>query len=366
MPHKHAALAAHVRRLCSCGADPCIVIPQVVSTLREIVGAEWGMFLFAGKDYQLCDVFSENSKVYQLFPIYFSKFHNNSKQKVLGGIDFVTAMHRGKAFENSAYFDRMLLNSEMYSELWRPLELRHSLEVTASDGIRGWGSVHLQRPPGSRPFSAEHHARIQIFSRHIAHALTVPVSTPEQFTEYGLSGVLVVDEKGVLLFGSADALKIVSLASGGPVEFRSRTQIPDWLVALVANFNRLWYGYAAPPCRLTRSNSAGLFQFRAYRFDVADRKHGRVAICIHAEHLLPLALHVEATGFRLGLSERQRQLCTDLLAGFSYKQVADRMCTKQSTVVDYTREIYRKLAIHNRDELKDRFGPRAIDGRSLY
>jgi hypothetical protein len=69
-----------------------------------------------------------------------AEIHTREKQSV-SGVDFETAMRRGKGCENSIRYDAALLGSTLYGELWHPLRLRHGLEMTASDGRRGWGSL---------------------------------------------------------------------------------------------------------------------------------------------------------------------------------------------------------------------------------
>jgi hypothetical protein len=53
MSDKHVALAGHIRRLCSLGVEPRLVIPHVIEAARHIVGADWGMFFYADEHYAL-------------------------------------------------------------------------------------------------------------------------------------------------------------------------------------------------------------------------------------------------------------------------------------------------------------------------
>jgi DNA-binding NarL/FixJ family response regulator len=81
----------------------------------------------------------------------------------------------------------------------------------------------------------------------------------------------------------------------------------------------------------------------------------RIVAAIHMEHFRPFDLEVEIVGYEVGLSVRQRQLCTGLLAGLSHSEIAVRMAVKESTVTDHVRETYRKLQVHTRRELVQRF-----------
>ncbi|WP_322057985.1 helix-turn-helix transcriptional regulator [Paraburkholderia sp. J63] len=354
MSNKHVALSGHVRRLCSLGCDPHLVIPHVTEALRKIAGAEWAMFFYADEHFGLADVYSENQAVLDVMPVYFAQIHNTSNQEVLG-VDFQTAMRRGRGYENSLQFDDALPGSTMYGELWQPTGIRHSLELTASDGRRGWGSLQLARPPGGSPFTARNHADIRPLSRHIAHALRSPEQISVHDAELASSAIVVADETGKVLLRSAEGSRLLWLAGGAPGLARVEARLPDWLSPLRGTFNRLWQGVAVPPAVLERRCAAGRFVFKAYRFDPDETCVHGLAIAIHIEHFPPLALAVENRGFELGLSERQRQICLHMIAGRSYGEIARLLDVRESTVIDHVRKLYRKLDVHNRGELRGVF-----------
>ncbi|MFL9913396.1 helix-turn-helix transcriptional regulator [Paraburkholderia sp. RL17-337-BIB-A] len=360
MSSKHAALAGHVRRLCSLGAEPHIVIPHVVETVRTLVGADWGMFFYADEHYALSEMYSQNEAIYAIMPLYMSEVHNTETQADAVGVDFTTAMRRGRGYENTARNDAALLKSTMYNELYRPMYIRHSLEMTAFDGKRGWGSMTLKRMPNNRPFSERDLADIRPLSRHIAHALACPKARYLNHTENGRSSVIVIDETGKIVLENGVGVRMLALASGEPVTYVRHARLPDWLTPLVANFNGIWRGGAAAPPTHERCNAAGRFTFKAYRFDHADAMTDHTLIAIYAEHFAPLALEIETRGFQLGLSERQRQLCTYLLFERPHGDIAQLMGIRESTVIDHVRKIYEKLDVHSVAQLKAAF--RGIDG----
>jgi DNA-binding CsgD family transcriptional regulator len=243
----------------------------------------------------------------------------------------------------------------MYAELWRPVSMRHCLELTATDGTRGWGSLQLSRALGSPPFSEKNHRDIEPFARHIAHALSRPVHPPLHESEGSLSAIVVVDDTGRVLLQNADSIRMLALASGEPRAFYRHDRLPDWLAPLLANVNRIWHGLAAPPAVLEHRNTAGRFRFKAYRFAEAGAMQRGFAIVIYIENFPPLELEIERLGFEFGLTERQRQLCSQLVLGCSHSEIARCFALRDSTVVDHVRKIYRKLNVHNHDELRSVF-----------
>ncbi|WP_338640881.1 helix-turn-helix transcriptional regulator [Burkholderia pyrrocinia] len=354
MSDKYVALAGHIRRLCSLGIEPRLVIPHVVEATRRIVGADWGMFFYTDEHYAVSDVYSENDTVYQVLPTYFADVHNTEKQEVLG-VTFSDAMRRGRGFENSARYDAALLKSAMYAELWQPVGMRHCLELTATDGTRGWGSLKLCRAPGGHPFSEKNHRDIAPFARHIAHALSCPIRQPSREAEGSQSAIMVIDNTGKLLLQSEDSTRMLALASGEPLAFYRRDRFPNWLAPLLTNVNRIWCGLPVAPATMERRNAAGRFRFKAYRFAHASAMHCEQAIVIYIEHFLPHELEIERLGFEFGLTERQRQLCSLLVLGHSQTAIARSLALRDSTVVDHVRKIYRKLNVHNHDELRSVF-----------
>ncbi|MCC8394690.1 helix-turn-helix transcriptional regulator [Paraburkholderia sp. MMS20-SJTR3] len=355
MHSKHAALAGHVRRLCSLGIDPHIVVPHVVEVLRKLVGGDWGMFFYADANYALSEMFSQNESLYRILPLYMSEVHNKETQSDAMGVDFSTAMRRGRGYENSARNDATLVKSAMYEELYRPVYIRHSLEMTAFDGKRGWGSVTLKRMPDGRPFSERDIAEIRPFSRHIAHALTSPHAQHVEHTQTGRSTVIVADTAGKIILQNDDGIRMLALASGESASFGRPARLPPWLTPLLANFNSIWRGDAVAPPAHERVSAAGRFTFKGYRFEDPTASTQHICIAIYAEHFPPLALEVETRGFRHGLSERQRQLCTHLLVGRSHGEVATLMGIRESTVIDHVRKIYGKLDVHNLAQLQSFF-----------
>jgi DNA-binding CsgD family transcriptional regulator len=354
MTGKQAALGAHVRRLCSSGLDPKVVIPPVVAALREIAQGEWGMFYFSDEHCDLSDLYSENPAAFDVLPAYMEEIHNAPAQDAMG-VQFTAAMRRGRGFGNSVWWGRPVYEGPGYDCTWRPLQIYYALEQTATFGGRGFGSVEFLRTRGSRPFHGRNEADLAVFSHHLAHALTAPCAQVTRYSARGMSGVLVFDATGQLLLSSPDALRCIALADNASVAFSRKEYVPVWLHALVAHFVRLWRGHDGAPCRIVRRNRTGVFRICGYRCNETALDHDRLAIAVHVEHHAPLALEVETLGYRHGLSARQRQLCGYLLNGLNIEGIARRMSVKQSTVIGHARELYKKLEIHDRDGLDARF-----------
>lgn len=53
------------------------------------------------------------------------------------------------------------------------------------------------------------------------------------------------------------------------------------------------------------------------------------------------------------MSRREEAVCSLLAEGYSNKEIATKLCISENTVKTHTRHIYRKLAVTNRQELRD-------------
>lgn len=67
----------------------------------------------------------------------------------------------------------------------------------------------------------------------------------------------------------------------------------------------------------------------------------------------------------LGLSTQEIEVCASLLAGFSYKEIAQRRSLKISSVITYRKRAFLKLGIRNRGELEAIFESSSRRARPL-
>ncbi len=66
-----------------------------------------------------------------------------------------------------------------------------------------------------------------------------------------------------------------------------------------------------------------------------------------------VAGHIGALGERCGLTPREREVAAYVFRGYSAKRIAEIDCVSLNTVQTHTRNVYRKLGVHSRQELID-------------
>jgi DNA-binding CsgD family transcriptional regulator len=357
MRTKQSRLAGHIRRLCSLGLDPAIVVPDVVEAVRQIAGADWGMFFFTDRQGHVADIYSQNNDIFTLLPKFMEQRYVAPEREIFG-VDFESCMARGHGWENTVAYEQRLINTRVYDEMWKPICMRHSIEVTAVDGAsgRGIGCLQLSRGQSGRRFTANERASITAFGRHIAHALHAPRVIARQHTRSATEATLLVDGLGRILMTDHHAARLLALAHDRPVmEARCVPRsLPAWMLPVLHRLQGIDEDRAELPPKVDRLNSKGHFVFRAYRLRDLRGKTDADVIAIHAWHHLPVALALETSAFHLGLSAQQRRVCEALLSGASHSEIAARLSIRENTVVDHLRYAYEKLGVHSREDLRDR------------
>jgi DNA-binding CsgD family transcriptional regulator len=352
---KHANIASHIRQLCSLGLDPAVIVPHVVEGVRCIAGADWGMFYFADADGNLTDLHCQNTEIFALLPRFLAGRHDPPEREIFG-VDFKTCMTRGRSWENTTKYDARLLASSAFDEWWRPLGMRHSIEVTAVDGAsgRGCGCLQLSRDRTCRPFSDDERTSITALGRHIAHALQAPHTIAARHSEFGMTGTVIVNRRGRIVMTDANAARMLALADNRPgmsVKLDPLV-LPSWLMPIVQRLDGIHEEREMPPAKIERTGGAGRFVFRGYRLqDLASGSDGGL-VAIYLQHHLPLALSVELNAFAMRLSAQQRRVCVEVVQGASYAQIGAKLSIRESTVVDHVRRIYEAIGVHSLDELK--------------
>ncbi|GJH30403.1 LuxR C-terminal-related transcriptional regulator [Caballeronia novacaledonica] len=354
---KHSRLASHVRQLCSLGLDPAIVVPRVVEGVRRIAGADWGMFFFADDEGNLTDLHCENAEIFALLPRMLAHRHDPPEREIFG-LDFKTFMARGRGWENTVSYDARLLASSTFDEWWRPLGMRHSIEITTVDGAsgRGCGCLQLSRDRTCRPFSDDDRASIVALGRHIAHALQAPRAVAPDYSQRATAGTMIVDRRGKIVMTDCHAASLLALADNRPLMSAKLDPLtlPAWLTPVLHRLNDIHEERDTLPPRIQHTNAAGRFVFRAYRLQDLASDSDAGLIAIYLQHHLPLALAMESSTFTMGLSAQQRRVCAEAVTGASYSQIGIRLAIKESTVVDHMRRTYETLRVHSLDELKQK------------
>lgn len=360
-----ARLTSYIRQLCVLGVESHTVMPPLFEAIKQLVGADSGTFWWADESYGLADIYLEpaDAQVAAALPRYVTtpeEFAQRTREA--HGADFATAMRTGRGWGNTTTHEACLLKSLEFELMWRPLNLRHGLELTVTQNGRGWGSLIFVRANGARPFDSRAEAVLASLSSFVAHAVLNPVRARRFAALPTESGVVVSDPAGRILWQSAQGIRLMRQAEANATAFETRPQnLPGWLRLLVERVKLSGANEVCAPPVTHRRTPWGEFGVRAYPLLGADPTL-RSASCyaIHIERREPLVLQTVRGAHTLGLSKRQVELCSHLTGNASYAEIARRVGVRPASVIDHVRKMYTRFDVHDRHGLLRTLGAAAL------
>ena len=343
-------LVAYIRQLCCLGLGGYIIMPELLHTLHAFIPSMANLFLWADENYQIGNMYAENSEMYSLLPVYFKEFYN-TREVQFYRTGFSEAMRTGRGWGNSERLAPNFLSSEFFNELWRPCDMRYAIEASIWENGRGLGSIVLYRAPGEKPFSDADEMRLRSLIPYIAHGLRGTRDLRGEMTPSGESGTLIVDSEDKIVQYCPAGKRLWLLAMHPVAAPQSQPQSIESpaFKQLCANLRGILQGrhQSVPMFRL--HNAWGEFVFRAYPLSSNGEANGSIAVVIERHEPLPLKLMRNMGS--LPLTARQREVCLLLSYGHSHSMIAQRMHVSRHTTTDYVRKIYDKLDVNDRDQL---------------
>jgi DNA-binding CsgD family transcriptional regulator len=233
--------------------------------------------------------------------------------------------------------------SSRFNAVWRPLGLDQELRVLfLADGVC-WGAAGMAR--AGPDFSARDREFLAAVSPAVAHATRAAVRTEALRSEPGRSPAIVV----VSSEGEPAAV------TPGAREWQER------LEEIAPGRFRVMMQVVAAGARSTES--------AVFRAKVRDAR-GAWAV-LEASPLLggespQVAVHIApATGDHVlglmlaayGLSPRERDICAQVLGGYSTAEIADHLFISVHTVQDHLKSVFAKTGVRSRGELAARLRP---------
>jgi DNA-binding CsgD family transcriptional regulator len=242
--------------------------------------------------------------------------------------------------------------STRFNSVWRPLGLDQELRVLFLADGACWGAAGMAR--SGPDFSPRDREFLAAVAPALAEAPRAAVRTEALRTEPGRSPAIVV----VSSEGEPQAV------TPGAREWQERVD------ELAPGRFRVMMQLMASGAR-----SAHAAVFRAKLRDA----HGAWAV-LEASPLLggddqQVAVHIEpATGDHLlglmlaayGLSPRERDICGQVIAGYSTAEIAAHLFISAHTVQDHLKSIFAKAGVRSRGELAARLRPATADGSAAF
>jgi DNA-binding CsgD family transcriptional regulator len=350
-----AAARAHVRQLCSLGLGEPAILPELLRAVSTVISSGPNVFEAVTSGYEktayvvlerpqpdLLDLFYRdlNGAFRQEMDAHRNWWRRNSTRRVCSDV---------KEMFGDRYF-----YSDFYHQICRPLDQHHLVSSLICEGNRPLGLLHLYRAEREPPFSERETRDLAGLLPHVAHGMTVREQWSDSFVDSGRSARLIIDACGRLTHHSETAAQLLYIASRSgmiPSPTSGSLSSAELLKRLAGYVCTIARGQEAPPAVILRQNTWGRFVFRAYRLDDAEQLQSAL-ILVTIEHQEPLRLRLARGLDRLCLSGKERQLCLWLAQCQSIPEVARRLGIKADTAKKYADASYRKLDVHNREELR--------------
>jgi DNA-binding CsgD family transcriptional regulator len=358
---KNSALFSDLRQLCCLGLGGAAIMPGFLRMLRPWVGSNSSTFLWAdppdrpGGNYKPSGLYTDLPAVEDLAaPRYLEKYCDTALD--IG--PSLSDVLRSRRIDSTAGQDRKKrLRSGIQEEVYGPMDAYHGVFAPVHDSDNAYGMLYLFRSERDPDFSRRDHERLTRILPFLAHAMHRPcMDDAHEFTSTGASGLFILDAQGKLLHFSDQARRLIFLAGEGSGDGNlasrlRRPVLPPELSLLCNRLRGLFRDQETDPPVFHRRNRWGKFVFRAYFLNGSPENPERDWIGVTVEYHAPLRLKRWEQISMLPLSAKQKEAGLLFAEGLKQAQIAERMGVSLHTAIDYIRQIYTKLDVHNREEL---------------
>jgi DNA-binding NarL/FixJ family response regulator len=346
---KQSNALAYLRQLCCSGLSKEIVIPEFLREMQTVIPSSNNGFATVNTQPLLSYTLLERGFViadidYEIIFDYYTPERTSHHAEWLS---------RHLVLADASIFDESFYMSDLYNLVHRKYDQHHVLWALVRQYGKPVGKLCLHRPRQQKPFDSRDQALCLQLLPYVTHALTAPEDNDIRYSENGLSGMMIMDTQGAILYLSHEAKNLLALASQSALTLDARNyrgELSAAVAQLCQNLETVFRGQAAAPPSWSYTGPNGRFVFRAYWLDKQNNEPGGL-IGMTVEHQEPIVLKILRALQNQPLSPTQKEVAVLLAQGFSNEKIGERMHIKLTTVKDHIGKIFTKLDIHRREEL---------------
>jgi DNA-binding CsgD family transcriptional regulator len=342
---------SHLRQLCCLGIGAEMLMPSILAALHDVIGSDSNGFFWVDDNYDISNMCAEKMLPPETMQLYFRDFYG---AQVDGFKARLARIARGPREVTRMTFPKEFYDSDYYNLIWRRMDAHHAMYAPLYANGRCIGQLSVYRSRKDPGFAAREEERLEQLLPYIQHALG---SHPREefdrtFDQTDDRGFAVLDGKGEPCHMSAQARRLLFLAahpnvSSGAFAMRPATALPAEIDILLERLARIGADQPAPPPSITIDNVRGRFHLRAdWLESPGDGTRGLVGLSI--EHLQPREIRLLHGMKATDLSTREREAALLLALGRSVTDIADALNCKPNTAKYFQKQIYNKLAVHDR------------------
>ena len=353
-------VVARIQRLC-CAGFGAAAVPEILRQLHDLVPSGGNTCHWGGTNGHSQRIYAE---ITDTLPLYLQEYQNSREQEAI--FSYPEIMRRSNGLAVGDFYERMaridmrdLVRTEWYNMFPRRLGWEQGVLVTLIEQGRFVGAITLGRTARDADFQRRDMRFLEAVAPFIAHALADTTLTGP-FTDTDDKALLLVDDAGTVRHLGAQARRLLLMARFGAWSATSAQRmrddaLPDEVVRLcrrVAGWSET-RPLAAPPLWRCR-NAWGEFVYRVFPTDEAPGSPAPHLLGVLLERREPLRLKLLRRIGDLPLSNREADICLDLIEGRSRGEIAERLGISETTAIAHCRNLYGKLDVHSRVELAER------------
>lgn len=347
---KQSNAIAYLRQLCCSGLNKEIVIPEFLRAVQSLIPS--GNNTFTGVDEQFLPTYHllgfESVVLDENTPFIIANYITPQRSNLA-----FSCFKQQSIIEGWEVLDNSFFMSDFYNLVFRPLDQHFSICSPVFSNGKPIGMLSLFRSRQQKPFENREKKLLASLSPYVTHALKSTDETDIRYSDNGVSGMMVLDTQGKIIYQSQEAKKLLVLSCRPTVSINAEQQERELLgklTQLCHNLDSIYRGENAAPPSWSYTNSTGRFNFRAYWLDRKSGESGGL-IGMTVEHLEPIVLRLLRGMQNSPLSPMQKEVALLLAQGIASNKIGERLNIKLNTVKDHTDKIFTKLDIHHREEL---------------
>jgi len=347
---KQSNAIAYLRQLCCSGLGKEIVIPEFLRAVQSVLPSCNNVFSGCNEhfipSYHILGF--ALAELDEDAPVIISRSLTSELRS-----HYIAWFKQHPALTDATVLDESFYRSDLYNIVWRPNGQHRILQAPVMQEGKTVGILCLYRPHRQKPFNCREQALCLRLLPYVAHALRVPDAKDIQYSDNGLSGMMVMDTQGKVLYLSYEAKKLLALACHPILSLAAGIQEIELLAKLAQlcrNLEAIFRGQNAAPPSWSHTSSNGRFIFRAYWLDRQNKEPGGL-VGMTIEHLEPIVLRLLRALQNLPLSPSQKEVALLVAQGFSSDKIRERLNIKLNTVKDHISNFFTKLDIQHREDL---------------
>jgi Bacterial regulatory proteins, luxR family len=352
---------AHIRQLCCLGQTGPSMMPALLRAVREYIGADSAGFFWVDAKGEMTNLYAERMLEPGLMRLYFERHYDGVEHPFRQA--FLQRASSGETVSSSSATPE-LLKTAYYNEILRHLDAHHVMYTVIRDQAHALGQLSLYRPKDSTAFTAGERAAIRDISHYVAHAVARPPAEPgpnSQYVETSDEGMVIVDGRGIILQGAADALNLLTMASRGRFSPASPSLAvgdvaPELVQRLVDRLRKIQAGEASDAPREQIDGVWGRFLVGAYSLSGGSAREPvpLSMIGIHVRRKEHLVIRLAEAMVSLDFPPQLQEVALLLAQGKTNQEISSVLNVSSNTASYHVRQLFLRLDAHDRAEAVSR------------